>query len=220
MRKIVIAIMLVAFISLQAACQKISLGIQAGFSLANMHENYWDKSKHGDNKPGIIIGVTGYIPFKSNSFQPAINFVQKGFKKEESGSGYVFSDEITLSYIEVPLNFLYHHRLSGLQIFAGAGPSVAFAISGKEKTNQYGTIASYTFHFGNDVDKDDLRRVEYGANFLAGVTWRNIFLDVNYNLGLSSLIPGGNENGTLKNNYLGVRFGYLLAPISKKDHSN
>src|SRR4051812_21198529 len=160
MRRIVIAIIL-AFLSLQVASQKISLGIQAGLSLANMHESYWDKSKQGDTKPGIIVGVTGHIPIKSNSFQPAINFVQKGFKKEESGSGYVFSDEITLSYIEVPLNFLYHHRLSGLQIFAGAGPSVAFAISGQEKTNEYGNMASYTFHFGNDVDKDDLRLVEY-----------------------------------------------------------
>jgi hypothetical protein len=218
MRKTFTTITLIAFFSLQARAQEISLGIQAGLSVANMYQTYWDKSKHGKSKTGVIAGVTGSIPLKNFAFQPGINFVQKGFKYDISGSGYAFSDEMSLNYIEVPFNFLYYHKISKLQIFAGAGPSVAFAISGKEKMNQYGNLRSYTFHFGNDVDEDDLRAVDFGANFLAGVKWTNIFLDVNYNLGLNSLIPGGRDHGAIKNRYMGFTLGYMVWSISKSIH--
>src|SRR5215470_5778348 len=218
MRKIVAAIMSVAFL-FTAAGQKISLGIEAGLSLATVHEHYWGNSKHGDNKPGIIAGVTGSIPIKGFAFQPAINFVQKGFKHNISGYGFTLSDEMSINYIELPFNFLYYHRVSALQLFVGTGPSVAFAVSGKEKINEYGNLRDYTFQFGNNVDKDDLRRSDFGANFLLGAKWQKIFLYVNYNFGVSSLIPGGNEEGSLTNRYLGFVLGYMPWSISKSINS-
>ncbi len=198
-------------LSVTAYCQKISFGVTAGLSLANMHIKAESISISGDSKIGITAGVFADVVIADNfSFQPALNFVQKGTKNEISDMDY--ETEVTLNYIELPLNFLFRPAMQKVNFFVGAGPSIAFALSGKEKEKDNGTTTNYTYKFGNNPDEHDLKAMDFGANFLTGIETPGGFLvAINYNLGLSNLAPGSSsDDGTVKSRYFGFKVGYKL----------
>ena len=68
-----------------------------------------------------------YAYNKHFSFQPAINFVEKGGK----GKNASFTYDYKFSYLEVPLNFLYYFKGKTTHFFFGAGPWFAAGIGGK-----------------------------------------------------------------------------------------
>lgn len=191
-----------------AISQKTSFGIEAGTSLANIHVKYSGGSIDAKEKIGITAGVTADVPLAHNfSFRPALNFVQKGYKYSDID----YTDKLTLNYIEISMNVLFKPKMSGLQFFVGAGPSVAFALSGKEKENDYGTITTYKVEFGNNEDEDDMKGVDFGANLITGIQLRNGFLvSINYDLGINNLLPGNPDEGSLKSKYWGFKIGYMF----------
>jgi hypothetical protein len=196
---------------LMAYSQKTMFGVSAGVSLANTHIKANGISVSGDNKIGLTAGVVADVPFAQNfSFQPALNYVQKGSKVKMSDINY--ESKLTLHYIEIPLNVLFKPEMQKAQFFVGAGPSIAFAMSGKEKEEDNGSTTTYKYKFGNNPDEDDLKALDFGANFIAGIETKMGFLvAINYNLGLSNLAPGSSsEDGTIKNRYFGFKIGYMF----------
>jgi len=196
--------------SLTAYCQKTSFGITGGASLANMHLKSGDISISVDNKIGLTVGVFADVAISENfSFQPALNYVQKGAKTKMTDIDY--KSTLTLNYIELPLNFLFKPEMPRLRFFVGGGPSIAYAFSGKEKETENGATNTHKYKFGNNPDEHDLKAVDFGANFLTGIETKTGFLfSVNYNLGLSNLAPGGSSDGTIKSRYFGFKVGYML----------
>ncbi|MEP7373706.1 MAG: porin family protein [Chitinophagaceae bacterium] len=194
--------------SLTAYCQKTSFGITGGASLANMHLKSGDISISVDNKIGLTVGVFADVAISENfSFQPALNYVQKGAKNKMTDIGY--ESKLTLNYIELPFNFLFKPEMPRVRFFAGGGPSIAYALSGTEKESGNGN--TYKYKFGNNPDDDDLKALDFGANFLTGIETKNGFLvSVNYNLGLSNLAPGSSSDGTIKSRYFGFKVGCML----------
>ncbi|MGZ5220569.1 MAG: porin family protein [Chitinophagaceae bacterium] len=185
-------------------------GITAGASLANTHFKAGDISISADNKIGLTAGLVVDIPFTENfSFQPALNYVQKGYKVEISDENY--KDKLTLHYVEIPLNILFKPQMQKVRFFVGAGPSIALALSGKEKEEDNGSTNTYKYKFGNNPDEHDMKRLDFGANFITGIETKSGFLvAVNYNLGLSNVAPGDSDDGTIKNRYFGFKVGYLF----------
>ena len=165
-----------------------------------------------DNKAGITAGVFADIDLPGQfSFQPALNFVQKGYTAKSPGIGG--RNKLTLNYLELPLNFLFKPAMQKIQFFAGAGPSIAYAISGKEKETDNGNTQTYKYKFGNNPDEDDLKALDFGANFLTGIeTKTGLLVAVNYTLGLSNTAPGGfsSDGPLIKNSYFGFKIGYLF----------
>ncbi len=198
------------FFSFVTYGQKAVFGFTAGATLANLHVKEGSSNYSPDSKVGVTAGVLADIPIADNfNFQPAINYVQKGAKTDEPDFNY--ESKLTVHYVEIPLNFLFKPEMTNMQLFVGAGPSIAFALSGKEKENDNGVRSTYKFKFGDDPDEHDMRRADIGANFIAGIETKTGFIAaVNYNLGLSNLVPGGSDDGSVKNRYLGLRIGYLL----------
>ena len=198
-------------LSATAFCQKTSFGIIGGVSLANMRLKSESISVSGDSKIGFTAGVFADVALSENfSFQPALNYVQKGSKNEISDMNY--ESKVTLSYIELPLNLVYKPEMQKLRFFVGVGPSIAYALSGKEKEKENGVSNTYTYKFGNNPDEHDLKALDFGANFLTGIETPGGFLvALNYNLGLSNLAPGSSsDDGTIKSNYFGFKVGYKL----------
>lgn len=196
-------------LSATAFCQKTSFGITGGVSLANMRLKAESISVSGDSKIGFTAGVFADMPLaESLSFQPALNYVQKGAKNEISDMSY--ESKLTLNYIELPLNLLYKPEMQKLRFFVGAGPSIAYALSGKEKEKDNGVNTTYSYKFGNNPDEHDLKALDFGANFLTGIeTPGGLLVALNYNLGLSNLAPGSSsDDGTIKSNYFGFKVGY------------
>lgn len=216
MRKMSITVLLITIV-LTASAQKNRFGISAGINSANMVAHYGGLSEHTDGRIGIVFGVNCNMPIAEQfSIQPALNFVQKGYKYKETDVNYIYSEEVRINYMELPVNVLFRPKMKGPQFFIGAGPSLAFALSGKEKENDNGVIDEYDLSFGSNENDDDLKAVDFGFNFLTGIELVNgLNFSVNYNLGLTNLIPGSGTDGSVKNNYAGFKIGYTFSGKKK-----
>ncbi len=217
MKKLLLAVMVL--ISVNTYAQNIRIGFTTGVAIANYKSKVDGKTESGKAKPGLTIGILADIPVaKHFSFQPAVNFVQKGTKDEQTFAGVTSKYSINVNCIEVPLNFLYNTRGKAGNFFVGAGPSVAISISGKAKFDDGTTKLSENIHFGNG-DDDVMKPFDLGANFIAGFCLNNgAMFSLNYNAGLNNLFPKGSGDGWLRSNYFGIKLGYILK--GNKRHGN
>jgi hypothetical protein len=180
--------------------------INAGITMAKMHAKVQGTNINSDSKTGITVGVAMDVPIsKTFGFQPALHFVQKGYKVTDVD----YTDKLTINYLEVPLDLVFRPTMPQVQFFVGAGPSFSFAFSGKEKEDDAGSSSTYDYKFGNNPDEHDMRGFDYGVNFLTGVELKCGFLfAASYNIGLRNLVPGGSSDGSVKNSNIGLRVGY------------
>jgi Outer membrane protein beta-barrel domain len=208
-------VFIVAF-HFMGSTQTTRFGFTAGAAFANYKTND-DGSDKASSKTGITAGVLADIPVSKHfSFQPAVNFVQKGTKDDQTSGGVTEKATLTINCIEVPLNFLYNATGNTGNFFIGAGPSFAFGISGKLKSVDGSDSETENVKFGNG-DDDLIKGFDLGANFITGYCFPNgLFVSVNYNMGFSNLLPGSSGDGTLKSHYFGIKLGWLLNGKEKK----
>ena len=192
--------------------QNAKIGFTAGTVFANLKGKADGESESGDSKVGLTVGVLADIPLSKNfSFQPALNFVQKGTKDEETFMGVTEKTKIFMNAIELPLNFLYNASSNTGNFFIGAGPSLSFNISGKVKFDDGTDSYSEDIKFGNNEDEDDFKGMDFGANFLTGYRFPNgLQISGHYNAGLSNLFIDGSSDLSLKSSYFGIKIGFLL----------
>lgn len=155
-------------------------------------------------KGGITAGLFADVSLNNNlSFQPALNFVQKGFKNNQDG----MKDIVTYSYLELPLDIVYRTQKEQ-GFFIGAGPSFAIGLSGKDKYTDAQRSEDTKVKFGSG--ENDVKPFDFGINALTGYKFANGFLfSVGYNLGLSNIQNGDrNVDGTVKNRYFALKIGY------------
>jgi Outer membrane protein beta-barrel domain len=197
------------FISSTVHAQKARIGFSAGATLAQAKTAVDNQKDKSDLHLGFALGVVADVSLGEQfSFQPALNILQKGGKDNQTMNGVIYKSAITLNYLELPLNFVYHDKGKKGHFIAGIGPSLAYALSGKAKISSGDQTESVKLKIGNGTD-DDLKPFEFGGNVLAGYESSNgIFVTVNYNFGLSNVST--DSQSTLKNSYFGLRIGYLL----------
>jgi Outer membrane protein beta-barrel domain len=201
---------------LSASClngQATKFGFTAGTAIANYTSKVDGETETEKSVAGITIGALVDIAAGKNfSFQPGLNFIQKGTKSEEGNE----KAKLVVNSIELPLNLLYNSHGSNGSFFIGAGPSFAFAISGKLKFDDGTTSEEEDIEFGNS-DEDFMKGLDIGANILAGYQLPGgFFFSAGYNAGLNNLFPGGSDDGTLKSHYFSIKLGFLLKGAAKK----
>ena len=197
-------ILLTAF-SLSA---QTTIGITAGASFANVTIKSGFISASPKSKTGITAGIVMDAPLGTNfNFQPALNFVQKGYKVKDETS----KETVNFNYLEVPLNFVYSTQKNE-GFFIGAGPSIAYGISGKDKFTADGMPDdNQKVKFGSGVD--EVKAFDFGVNAIAGYKMKGGFMiAANYNLGLTKINndDGSGDAGTIKNNYFSLKIGYMF----------
>ncbi|PWU05109.1 MAG: hypothetical protein C5B52_00255 [Bacteroidetes bacterium] len=189
------------------AQNQVAFKINAGISSAMVKSDVDGEKENTKCRIGFTAGVATNIPLGQHlSFEPGLNYLQKGGKQNVDQAKY----EVVLNYIEMPLNLLYKtsSKSNSGNFFVGAGPSLAYGVSGKIKLEEAGNSESVKIKFGNG-DDDDLKALDIGANLIAGYQFKSGFsLCANYNLGLSNSFHNG--DGTWKNNYFGIRMGYAF----------
>ena len=212
MKKLIFLLTVVISVSVHA--QKSQFGITAGTAIANYKAKLGSISFSTKSNTGFTAGVFANIAAgNSLVFQPALNWVQKGSKVDESANGYVEKSSLITSHIEMAANTLF----SSNGFFAGGGPTLSFGIAGTSKAESGGVKTSEKVKFGNS-DNDDMKSFDLGANVLAGYQFKKGFLiAANYNIGLSNLAPGSDPNkGKLKSSYFGIRLGYVINKAGSK----
>ena len=119
------------------------------------------------------------------------------------------TSNIRFNDLELPLNFIYRAPGTGGHFVAGLGPTLAYALSGRETYKYNGETNSGKIDFGSGDDK--LKPLEFGGNMLIGYEWKGgFFVQANYNMGFTSLLNYSQNSGTSnywKNNYFGLRIG-------------
>jgi hypothetical protein len=213
---------------------QVSLEVHGGAILANVDERYDSQEGfNGKYRLSERIGVGAMIPItQSLSFRPELNFVSKGVKINESyslsmgGSNYSVSAKgaMKLSYLELPLNFVYlQPSQKGASFFIGAGPSVSLGLSGKATAHiieisdgdrvETDQTANVKFD-GKENPKDDnqhYKAVEFGINFLTGFQLKNkMYIAGNFNQGLTNINVDKADNGKTHTMYFGLTLGYFF----------
>lgn len=172
-----------------AMAQKVDFGIRARYSTVNLKESFDGSNINGSSEKihNIDVGIFADIKYGTSlTFQPGIAFILKG------GAGYSTDmptpetitqtiNDIKINYLEVPLNIVYNFQLKPGKIFIGAGPYIGVALSGKSNSNTFvykldGTevdrnSSSQSIVFGSGPD--DLKRLDYGINTMAGFRFNN-----------------------------------------------
>jgi len=205
------------------------VGIRAGLNSSNvlMEEENSDGNST-KSIPGFHIGLTVDIPLAANFYlQPAVLYSSKGFKQTNNWfSGSDNDIKVTASYIEVPLNFIYKHKLASGNLLIGVGPYVGYGTGGKWKSEAPVSIGDIRIdNYGDVIFKKDGMDGEFGnylygkpwdfgANFLVGYKfWDKLTLQLNAQLGINELKPkvgGVPREGTLKNKGFGISVGYTF----------
>ncbi len=211
MKKLIFIQLTFMAVHFSGTAQTTRFGFTAGAISANYKLKSDGSSMNEKSKIGMTAGLMADIPISKNfSFQTAANFVQKGTKSENSYGGTTEKSSTTVNCIEVPLDFLYNVPGNGGNFFVGAGPSFAFCISAKSTYDDGSGPTSESLNIGNS-DDDDIRGIDMGANFTTGYRFKNGFLlSVNYNAGLSNVVPGESNGAKVKSSYFGLKLGYLL----------
>ncbi len=194
----------------------VKWGLKAGVSLPKYHFTNTDGDDL-ESEANTNFHVTGYadIPVTNGfSFQPGISLQGKGGKQTSSVLNGEAKDNSL--YIEIPVNLVGKLPLgaTGTNLYLGAGPYAAFAVSGERKVsgNLGEAYAEGTrdLSYGDDASENDLKRGDFGVNFIGGVQLNSGFnVGAGYGLGLSDLRPGGEGgNGKVTNRVLSFSVGY------------
>jgi Outer membrane protein beta-barrel domain len=184
-------------------------------------QNFNGKDYSGDKLKNTMIlgyhaGINVQIPIVPEFyFQPGLLFSTKGSKK----SGVILTNTYKLSYIELPLNFVYKGLLGNGYILVGFGPYIGYAIGGKVITTGGSGSLETKIVFKNVVELGDPLLVHYfkaldaGGNIFAGYEMANgIFIQLNTQLGMlnikpeDKLLPG--SKATVRNTSYGISLGY------------
>jgi len=198
--------------------EKISFGILGGVNFQNLNEKDYNGDKL-ENKllTGYHFGVNVQIPIVPEFyFQPGVLFSTKGAKNDDN----TLKTSTHLSYIEMPLNFVYKGLLGNGYVFIGLGPYIGYAVGGNvkydggENESQKKDIV-----FQNVVELEDPLTVPYykafdvGGNIFFGYEMPiGIFAQLNAQLGLVKINPEyevlPDDESSIKNTGFGLSLGY------------
>ncbi|HEY8897324.1 MAG TPA: porin family protein [Niastella sp.] len=196
-----------------------TFGIRAGVNFQNINgKDIFDKKLDNKIKTGFNVGVNAEIPIASEFYlQPGVLFTTKGAKSKDDKDA-----KVNLSYIEVPINFLYKPELGMGKLLLGIGPYIAFGIGGKvsnadgkemdvEFTKEV-SAANYSATTSQGLFPY-FKRFDAGGNLLAGYEFSNNFsFQLNAQLGMtninSEIKDVSSDNTKFKNTGFGLSVGY------------
>ncbi|MEO8712054.1 MAG: porin family protein [Parafilimonas sp.] len=216
MKKIITLAAVIICILTAASAQKARFGFNGGLTLSSYKTKVEGETFTSKSKTGFTAGIfTDVTILKNLSFQPALQYTQKGGVDKESLLGDDYKLTLTMNYLEIPFNFLYKFNSANTRFYIGGGPVLSFGLSGQLKVSAGGEHDKADLHFGKTED-DDLKQVDRGANILAGFEFKSgVSITFNYNMSFSNLVIDGDKNNYFHNGYAGVRLGYVLKEKKK-----
>ena len=194
------------FLSLSIKAQNFGGGLILGFSTSQVGGD----NLAGFNKAGLLIGAYGNKSISELlSFQMEMTFIQKGSnnpKMNDSEHSNYLKEDISSSYIEVPL-LLQYHQSNKLKIEVGV--QLAYLINGYYNDIN-GEIPTYSVN--------PFRKNDFGL--LLGIDYKyskNISLNTRLS---NSILPIGAEDYDVVDSYNSSRKGKYNSVLSFAIHYN
>jgi hypothetical protein len=181
------------------------IGFKGGINLVSLAQEGTNISA-SDLKTNSGIGGVAGITFDLDlsdvfTIQPEFLFIQKGGKDEFRFFG-TRTEQITLiNYFEIPVMakvvFGNSGNDGGLGLYVAAGPWMGYALNGRVKYSTFGNdgsfIESYTDTFTFD-NKDDRKRLDWGASGGVGLVLGRLIIEGRYNYGINNLLDEDANN--------------------------
>ena len=195
--------------------QTVTYAIKAGVNFSEISASIQSITASSKSLTGFHVGGVVDLGFsKSFSIQPGILYTTKGGRSSDVTADGTTSganaSKITLNYLEIPVNFLYHAPAGKGSVFLGGGPYVGLGLSGSAPLvdgNGQATGQTQSVHFGSGTD--DIANPDFGINLLGGYKFESGFmLSAGYGFGLANL---SNDNSvTIHNKGLSFSLGYFF----------
>jgi hypothetical protein len=199
------------------AWSKSSIAVLGGFNLQNLN----GKDSEGESLDNSLIfgyhaGINIQVPVAPEFFfQPGLLLTQKGAKDIGNNSTFKYR----LSYLELPLNFMYKALVGKGYFMLGFGPYLGYGIGGKAIYEDNTGTTKSDIKFKNVVNSGDPSDVSYfrpfdaGGNIFFGYELpEGIFMQFNAQLGMINIHPEDNrfpdDDSTVKNTGFGISLGY------------
>lgn len=206
MKKLIISLAIIGLFQMQNAYAQF--GVQAGV-VGILGEAF--PTADGLDKLGGSMGFTAGLLYEFSltskvRFQPAVNLVTKNWKDEllNIDTDDLEITKVGLNYLEIPLSILFKGSDKGF--FAGIGPSIMMGLSGKRTVERNGNVLTIDYEFGSEANQENPLTI--GFNVMAGYSFGSLFVNLNFNQGLTNQ-PGEDLNqGNV--NHLALRAGYLF----------
>jgi hypothetical protein len=197
---------------------KTSFAVLGGVNLQNLNGKDMSGNKlENDMLIGFHAGVNIQLPVAPEFyFQPGLMFSTKGAKNTEG----VLTNTYKLSYVELPLNFVYKAPVGSGYFMLGFGPYVAYGIGGKAIYEGGAATIENDIEFKKEVESGDplttvyVKPFDAGANLFFGYELpAGLFLQLNTQLGLLDINPEdsritGDNKSILKNTGYGLSLGF------------
>jgi hypothetical protein len=183
-------------------------GILAGPNFSSITTKNAILNSDGKNTSDIIVGLRAGITADlqlADEFYigTGLLYAGKGGKNKDNDNY-----KATLSYLQIPINFLFKPEVGSGKLNLGAGPYVAYGLGGKYK----GDIGNATIEYkAFDDESGDLKlkRFDAGVGVVAGYEMNSgLYLGLNADLGLVNAYDKTDNDRSFKNTSFGVSLGY------------
>lgn len=176
---------------------KTSFAVLGGINLQNLNGKDMGGSKlENDMLIGYHAGVNVQLPVAPQFyFQPGLLFSTKGAK--------ISTTAYKLSYVELPLNFVYKALVGNGYFMLGFGPYLAYGIGG--------TNIEFKKDLGSSNPDRTFKPFDAGGNIFFGYELAGgLFLQLDTQLGMLNIYPDDSSNSekTVKNTGYGLSLGY------------
>ncbi len=219
----------------------ISFGVEAGANLSSLRITLDGEKTTSSTKAGPRAGVFANIGFGEQlGVQVGLMYSQKGgknelsFKDEYTDNNIatkieaVGSQETTISYVELPVNVVYHFNNEQSGFFLMAGAYGALAVNGKGQSLGSTTTTTTTINGGTPVtttantpeggkedlsigskETDDIRRLDLGFQAGAGYqTKMGLLFRAQYILGAQNIVSYNNSDNAIRTGAIALTVGY------------
>lgn len=204
----------------------IRVGIKAGlnasnFAISGTGGSVGDKKNIVGWQAGLYIDMP-VLPIISLQAGAVLNSKGSNIKFGNKQTGNYAEVNTRPIYLEVPVSGIVKIPLPNkVKLFAGAGPYLAVGVAGKYRSE--GALAGIQFsseeniRYGNKDESNgngygaDLKRMDWGMNFLAGLEISHMTLNANYGYGISNIKSSiENDNAKFKNRVYSIAIGVLF----------
>lgn len=227
MKKITIISLFLTGFAFQTWAQNVvalganSFGIYGGITFQNINGvNAGGDKLSNTLVPRFNIGINEEFPIAPDFFlQAGLQFISKGTEgnisfTDNSGTN-TFKRNLSLYYIELPVNFIYKPYLGTGHLILAFGPYVGYALSGKAKFIGINPPTEKNIEFVTDAPNSDVNNLVYykrwdvGANFSFGYEFHNgLSLVLTSQLGLVNINANTSSKLAESNTGFGLLLGY------------
>jgi hypothetical protein len=187
--------------------QTIQFGAEAGLNLSGATLNDPGADPKAAPSPGFQLGgFAGYaLPNPHLSLGARLLYSYEGYDP------YLYGTKVSIhvGFLKIPINIIYKAHEGTGRWFFGIGPYFAPGLAGHYTAQGNRT----TIHFGNNPLNDELKRVDIGADLMAGYQVdEKILLRASFDFGIINYVTRGStgDNASAHTLNLGITAGYLI----------